>query len=73
MAIWGPEYLTEYLSANVPAATGIIDKDYGDISDEEMEDWTDDDGNSGDYSREDPPLNQPDILAVDTRHIRAIF
>ena len=33
-----------------------------------MEYWPDDDGDSGDYSREDPPLNQPDILAVDTRH-----
>ena len=33
-----------------------------------MEDWPDDDGNSGEYSREDPPLNQPYILAVNTQH-----
>ena len=68
LATWGPEYSTEYLSADVPAATGITDEDYGDSSDEEMEEWRDDDGDSGEYSRKDPPLNQPDILAVDTRH-----
>ena len=33
-----------------------------------MEDWRDGDGDSGEYPHEDPPLNQQDILTVDTRH-----
>ena len=56
LATWGPEHLTEYLPADVPAATGMTDEDYGDSSDEEMEYWPDDNGDSADYSREDPPL-----------------
>ena len=68
LATWSPEHSTEYSSADVPVVTGITNEDYGDSSDEEMEDWQDDDGNSGEYSREEPPLNQPDILAVDNRH-----
>ena len=68
LATWFPEHFTEYLSADVPVATVITDEDYGDSLDKEMEDWPDNDGDSGDYSGEDPPLNQPDILAVDTRH-----
>ena len=36
LATWGPEHLTEYLPADVPAATGMTDEDYGDRSDEEM-------------------------------------
>ena len=44
----------------------IIDEDYGDSSDEEMEDWSDDDGDCGDYSRDDPSLNHPYTLGVDT-------
>ena len=38
LATWSPEQSTEYSSADVPAATGITDVDYVDISDEEMED-----------------------------------
>ena len=47
LATWGPEHSTEYPSDGVPAATGITDEDYGDSSDKEMEDWPNDDGNSG--------------------------
>ena len=47
LATRGPEHLTEYPSADVPAATGITDEEYGDSSDEDMEDWPDDDGDSG--------------------------
>ena len=68
LATWSPEHSTEYSSADVPAATVITNEDCVDSSDEEMEDWQDDDGDSGEYSREDPLLNKPDILAVDTRH-----
>ena len=38
LATWVPEHSTEYPSADVPVATGITDEDYGDSSDEEMED-----------------------------------
>ena len=46
----------------------MTDEDLGDSSDEETEDWPADDGDSGEYSREDPPSPQPVTLAVDTRH-----
>ena len=68
LATWGPDISKEYLPADVPEATGIADKDYGDISDEEMDDWPDSGGDSSDYSPEEPTLNQPDILAIDTQH-----
>ena len=66
LSTWGPENLTEYSSADVPAAMGITDEDYGDSSNEEMEDWSDDDGDCGDYSRDEPLLNHPYTLGVDT-------
>ena len=68
MEIWGAGLLPKDLSADVPAATGMTDKDSGDSSDEEMEDWPADDSGIGDYWPEDPPPPQPVTLAVDTRH-----
>ena len=59
---------TEYSTANVPAATELIDEDYGGSSDNEMKDWPDANGNSGNNSTEDPPNNQPGTLAIDTRY-----
>ena len=53
---WGPDISKEYLPSNVPGLTGITDEDYGDSSDEEMDGWPDADGDSRDYSPEDPPL-----------------
>ena len=47
---------------------GITDDDYGDRSEEELDDRQDVDGDNGEDSHEEPPLNQPDILTVDTRH-----
>ena len=46
----------------------MTEEDYGDSLDEKMDDWLDTDGESRDYSPEDLPLNQPDILDIDTRH-----
>ena len=46
----------------------MTDEDYGDSSDKEMDDWLDANGDSSDYSPEDPPLNQPEILSINTRH-----
>ena len=54
-ATWGPDISKEYFPADVPEATGMTDEDYGD-NDEEMDDWPDADGDSRDYSPEDPPL-----------------
>ena len=47
LATWSPEHSTDYSSSDVPTATGITNDDYGDSSDEEMEDWQDVDGDSG--------------------------
>ena len=64
LADWGAGLLPKNLFDGVPAATETDDEDYGDSSDEEMDDWPEDD-DDGDYSREDPPPSA--TLAVDTR------
>ena len=67
-ATWGFDLPTKYSTADVPAAMELTDEDYRGISDKEMKDWPDADGNNGDDSTEDPPNNQPGTLAIDTRH-----
>ena len=67
-ATWVFDLPTEYSTDDVPAATELTDEYYGGSSDEEMKDWPDANGNSGDDSTEDPPNNQPCTLAINTRH-----
>ena len=47
-ATWGFDLPIEYSTADVPAATELTYEDYGGISDGEMKNWPDADGNSGD-------------------------
>ena len=39
VATWSPKHYTVYSSAEVPTVMEITDDDYGDRSDEEMENW----------------------------------
>ena len=57
--ILGTRRLKGHLTDNDSAATDLIDDDSGFSTDEEMDNWLDANGESGDYSLDDRPPDPP--------------